>query len=96
MEKFDSEHVDFVFFMNIKKKTRPKRYKRVEQMIEQPQGNNKFKYENRHFHPPTAGARRPDLHYVAFCSTQGQEPLVRARVAVEELFVRETDSLVLS
>ena len=58
--------------------------------------SNKFKYKNRHFHPPTAGARRPDLHYVAFCSTQGQEPLVRARVAVEELFVRETDSLVLS
>ena len=32
-------------------------------------------------------------HFVAFCSTPGQEPLVRARVAVEELIVRETDSL---
>ena len=32
-------------------------------------------------------------HYVAFCSTPGQEPLVRAGVAVEETFVPETDSL---
>ena len=32
-------------------------------------------------------------HFVAFCSTPGQEPLVRARVAVEESFVPETDSL---
>ena len=35
----------------------------------------------------------PRAHFVAFCSTPGQEPLVRARVAVEESFVPETDSL---
>ena len=38
-------------------------------------------------------AKRVREHFVAFCSTPGQEPLVRARVAVEESFVPETDSL---
>ena len=37
--------------------------------------------------------RATSRHYVAFCSTPGQEPIVRARGAVEEFFVRETDSL---